>query len=370
MVHIPPISTVKLKQAVAATSVYGNGERTLTELGEPLEVGPGGVAFLISEMFLNDIPHTKASALVVQSKLAKKVLERLPATVGICIECDDAYLGLANFTKIIRDMDPTLDWQLGGSADIPVHPSASIDPTVRLGAGVIVSERASIGAGSTVLGNAVIGPEVRIGRDCVIFPGVVIYPRTTVGDRVRVHANAVLGSDGFGYARISQGSVKIWHIGKLVIGDDVEIGPGTMIDRGTIKDTIIENGVKIDNLVHIGHNGHVKAHATICAQVGTAGNVTIGYGAIVGGKVGVADKLEIGDHAMVGPLSGVARDVKPGEQVMGGLRAIPVREWRRLLILVEQLPDLYHRVKTLEGLRDQAPTKDALQKTEFSGKRK
>lgn len=370
MVRIPPISTVKLKQAVAAIAVHGNGELTLTELGEPSEVGPGGVAFLISEKFLNDVPHTKASALVTQSKFAKKVLTRIPATVGICIECDDAYLGLAHFTKIIRDMDPVSDWQLDGPAEIPLHPSASIDPTARLGPGVIVSERVSIGAGSTVLGNAAIGPEVRIGRDCVIFPGVVIYPRTTVGDRVRVHANAVLGSDGFGYARASHQSVKIWHIGRLVIGDDVEIGSGTTIDRGTIKDTIIENGVKIDNLVHIGHNGHIKAHATICAQVGTAGNVTIGYGAIMGGQVGVADKLVIGDHAMVGPLSGVAKDVKPGEQVMGGLRAIPVREWRKLVVLVEQLPELYRRVRKLERPRDKTPTTNTLSKSRVSRERK
>ena len=370
MVSIPPISTVKLKQAVAATAVHGSGEFTLTELGEPSEVGTGGVAFLISEKFLNDVPHTKASALVTQSKFAKKVLAKIPATVGICIECDDAYLGLAHFTKMIRDMDPVSDWQLDGPVEIPLHPSASIDPTARLGPGVIVSARASIGAGSVVLGNAVIGPEVRIGRDCVIFPGVVIYPRTTLGDRVRVHANAVLGSDGFGYARASHESVKIWHIGKLVVGDDVEIGAGTTIDRGTIKDTIIENGVKIDNLVHIGHNGYVKAHATVCAQVGTAGNVTIGYGAIVGGKVGVADKLVIGDHAMVGPMSGVARDVKPREQVMGGLRAIHLREWRKLVVLIEQLPELYRRVRNLEGPRDKAPTTNASKKSKGSRERK
>jgi UDP-3-O-[3-hydroxymyristoyl] glucosamine N-acyltransferase len=360
MVRIPPISTLTLKQAVAATAVHGNGDLTVTELGEPSEVGANGVAFLISEMFLNDIPHTKASALVIQSKLVEKVLEKLPASVGICIECDDAYLGLAHFTKIIRDMDPVSDWQLDGTADIPVHPSANIDPTVRLGPGVIVSERASIGAGSAVLGHAVIGPEVRIGRDCVIFPGVVIYPRTTIGNRVRVHANAVLGSDGFGYARTSQESVKIWHLGKVVIGDDVEIGAGTMIDRGTIKDTIIENGVKIDNLVQIGHNDHIKAHATLCGQVGLSGNVTIGYGAILAGRVGVADKLKIGDYAMVGPMSGVTTDVKPGAQVMGFQRAIPIREWQKLVILFERLPNLYRRIKKLEGPHDKASSTDAL----------
>jgi len=359
MVRIVPTSTVELKLAVAATAVRGDGERILTELGEPSEVGPDGVAFLISTKFLNDVPNTKASVLVIQSTLAAKVSARLPATVSICIECEDAYLGLAHFTKKIRDKDPVSDWQMVCLAGTPVHPSASIDPTVRLGPGVIVGERASIGMGSIVLGNAVIGPEARIGSDCVIFPGVVIYPRTTVGDRVRIHANAVVGSDGFGYARGSQGSVKIWHLGKVAIGDDVEIGAGTMIDRGTIKDTVIENGVKIDNLVHIGHNGHVKAHATLCAQVGMAGNVTVGRYAILGGKVAVADKLEIGDHSMVGPMSGIARDVKPGEKLMGAQRALPLQEWRKLVILFEGLPELYRRVKTLEKKHDGVTPKDA-----------
>jgi UDP-3-O-[3-hydroxymyristoyl] glucosamine N-acyltransferase len=366
MVRIPPVSTVALKQAVAATAVHGEGEYMLTELGEPSEVGPGGVAFVVSETFLNDIPNTKASALVIQARLAEKIFARLPATLGLCIACEDAYLGLAHFTKIIRDSDPVSDWQLNGRADVAVHPSAKIDPTVRLGPGVIVSERASIGANSTILGNAVIGPEVRIGRDCVIFPGVVIYPRTTIGDRVRVHANAVLGSDGFGYARAPQGSVKIWHIGTVVIGDDVEIGAGSMIDRGTIKDTIIENGAKIDNLVQIGHNGHVKAHATLCAQVGMSGNVTVGTGAILCGKVGVADKLVIGDHAVVGPMSGVAQDVKPGEQMMGGPRAIPLRDWRKVVLLMERLPELFRRTKRLEDSHELAATTNALRKPKFS----
>jgi UDP-3-O-[3-hydroxymyristoyl] glucosamine N-acyltransferase len=173
-----------------------------------------------------------------------------------------------------------------------------------------------------------------------------------VGNRVRIHANAVLGSDGFGYARGPRGAVKIWHFGNVVVGDDVEIGAGATIDRGTLKDTIIDEGAKLDNLVHIGHNGYVKSHAILCAQVGLSGNVTVGSGAILAGKVGVADKIEIGDGAIIGPASGVSKDVKPGEILMGKHRAKPRREWWKLVRLFERLPELFERVKNLEQSRD------------------
>ena len=147
----------------------------------------------------------------------------------------------------------------------------------------------------------------------------------------------MIGADGFGYARGPQGSVKIWHLGRVVIEDDVEIGAGTMIDRGTLKDTIIERGAKIDNLCQIGHNGHVKAHAILCAQVGMAGNVTVGRGAILAGKVGVADKIEIGDGALVGPMTGISkRCVKPKASRLWAsiLPAGRDAKWWRLMALI------------------------------------
>lgn len=349
MVQISPISSEELKQAVQGTVLRGNGEHTITEIGDPLDVGPGGVAFFISESYLKSISQTKASVLVVQSAFAERIADLIPETVHLCIECQDAYLGLANFTKKIQDTDDVSDWRLSDATSAAIHPTAKIDPNAQIGPGVIIGERAVIGTGSVVLGNVAIGPEVQIGSNCLIFPGVVLYPRTVVGNRVRIHANAVIGSDGFGYARGPHGSVKIWHLGKVVVGDDVEIGAGTTIDRGTIKDTIIEKGAKIDNLVQIGHNGHVKAHAIICAQVGLAGNVTIGHGAIMAGKSAVADKVAIGDGAVVGPMSGISKNVRPGEQMMGQQRARPVRDWRKLTVLFERLPELYDRVKRLEG---------------------
>lgn len=353
MVNFKPIPAKALVEAVSGTVLVNRlGERLedeVTEIGEPLEVGPEGVAFIISEAFLKDVPSTQAKILVVQMAFAERVQQQLPTSVKLCVGCPDAYLGLAFVSGLIAKNDPLLDWQLPATAAIAIHPTAKVDSSARIGPGVVIGERAAVGPRTTIIANAVLGPETQVGADSMLFPGVVLYPRTQIGNRVRLHSNVVLGSDGFGYARGPQGSVKIWHLGRVRVGDDVEIGANTAVDRGTIKDTVIEKGVKIDNLVQIGHNGHVKSHAILCAQVGMAGNVTIGRGAILAGKVGVADKVEIGDGALVGPMSGLSKDIKPGEQVMGQQPARPRREWWRLIVLFEKLPELYERVKKLEG---------------------
>jgi UDP-3-O-[3-hydroxymyristoyl] glucosamine N-acyltransferase len=351
MVKFPAIAGARLLESVSGRVLKGDPSAVkVSHLAEPAEAGDDGVAFIIAESFLKELPTTKVGTLVVQEAFAERVLERLPPTVRLCIACKDAYVGLAAFSRVVAENVPSGDWKIGeGEGERRIHPTAEIATTARLGVGVVVGAHAKIGANTSVLANAVIGPECRIGQDCVIFPGVVLYPRTQIGDRVRLHANVVLGSDGFGYARGPQGSVKIWHLGRVIVGDDVEIGAGTTIDRGTMKDSIIESGAKIDNLCQIGHNGHVKSHAILCAQVGMAGNVTVGRGAILAGQVGVADKVEIGDGAVVGPKSGLSKDINPGEVVMGQQPARPRREWWKLVALFERLPDLNDRLKKLEA---------------------
>lgn len=353
MVNTPKISAKKIADSVRGTILLDrsgeDGALEVSQLGEPLEAGPHGLTFVISESYIKDVAQTKAGVVVAQAAFAEKVAALLPATVRVLISCADAYLGLALLSKVLADADSLGDWRVAQDREIgAIHPTAEIDPTARLGVGVTVGEGARIGARTVVLANVCIGPGVTMGTDCVIFPGAVLYPKTRIGNRVRLHANVVLGSDGFGYARGDQGSVKIWHLGCVIVEDDVEIGAGTMVDRGTMKDTVIERGAKIDNLCQIGHNGHVRAHAILCAQVGMAGNVTVGRGAILAGKVGVADKIEIGDGAIVGPMSGLSKDVKAGDVFMGQQPAKPRREWWRLMALIDRLPDLFDRVKTLE----------------------
>lgn len=352
MVKISPISTEVIAETVRGSVVLNRLESgevlKAAQLGEPLEVGADGVAFVISESYVKDVPGSKAGILVVQAALVEKIMPILPSSVRVVITTADAYLGLAHLSKVVSDAMPYGDWSLCARTEAQIHSSARIDPTAKISTGAYICEGVEIGARTLVLPHAIVGPGVVIGQDCIVFPGVVLYPKTQVGHRVRLHANVVLGSDGFGYARGPQGSVKIWHLGRVVVQDDVEIGSGTTVDRGTIGDTVIERGAKIDNQVQIGHNGYVKAHAILCAQVGMAGNVVIGAGAILAGKVGVADKLEIGDGAIIGPMSGLSKDVKPKEIIMGQQPAKPRREWWKLMALIERLPDLFDRIKKIE----------------------
>lgn len=358
MVSFKPIGAARIIEIVSGSVLSSDSksvgisqsEFEISELGEPLEVGPRGVSFIISDAFIKDVASTRAAMLIIHAALAEKVMPLVSATVKVCAVAKDAYLGLALFSKVIAQSDRVWDWRPETSGGAAINPSAEIDASVVVSPGVVISEDVKIAARTVLLPNCVIGPKAQIGSDCVIFPGVVIYPRTVVGARVRIHANSVIGSDGFGYARGAQGSVKIWHLGKVVIGDDVEIGSGTMIDRGTMKDTIIEEGAKIDNLVQIGHNGHVGAHAVLCGQTGLAGNVTVGAGAILAGKVGVADKLRIGKGAIVGPFSGLSKDVGDGEVVMGVIPARPRREWWNMVAQIDKLSEVFDRLKKLEKL--------------------
>ncbi len=206
-----------------------------------------------------------------------------------------------------------------------VHPGAFVDPSARLGEGVVVHPGCWVGA------------RCEIGAGTVLFPNVVLYPDTRMGARCRIHAGAVLGSDGFAYQPGPEGPRKIPHIGGLVIGDDVEIGANSTVDRGMLEDTVIGAGTKLDNLVQVGHNVRLGRAVVIAAQSGIAGSVTIGDGALLGGQSGVVDHVRIGAGARVGAQSGVGKDVAPGEAVLGS-PAMPAALARRVFAVLRRLP--------------------------------
>lgn len=200
-----------------------------------------------------------------------------------------------------------------------VHPSATVE------------QGAVLSVGSRVEAGAYVGPEVRIGADCWIGPRAVILSHTTLGDRVRVQAGAVLGSDGFGFVRAEQGYLGFPQIGTLTIGDDVEIGAGTTIDRGALEATVIGRGTKIDNLVHIAHNCQIGEDVLMAAQVGIAGSSIIGDGAILGGQVGIGEHAFVGKGVILGGSAGVLshKRVEGPGVVFWGTPAQPVRDYLR-----------------------------------------
>ncbi|MBU6411921.1 MAG: UDP-3-O-(3-hydroxymyristoyl)glucosamine N-acyltransferase [Planctomycetes bacterium] len=200
-----------------------------------------------------------------------------------------------------------------------VHPSAQVDPSAIIGPECTIGPDAKIGAEVLIKERCSVGASCTIGDCSTLHPGVVLYAHTQVGQRVIVHANAVLGSDGFGYRfdPAKGGLAKIPHVGNVMIGDDVEIGANTCIDRAKFGSTRIGDGTKIDNLVQIGHGCQIGRSVVICGQVGLAGSVTIGDGVMLGGQVGVADQRQIGSGAMVAAQSGVESDIPPKSRVIG-----------------------------------------------------
>ncbi|MFZ1990572.1 MAG: UDP-3-O-(3-hydroxymyristoyl)glucosamine N-acyltransferase [Alphaproteobacteria bacterium] len=215
-----------------------------------------------------------------------------------------------------------------------IDESAKLAVGAQLGAGAVVGAGAEIGQGTVVAPNAVIGPGVLIGRNCRIGANVSIT-HTLIGDRVIVHPGTSLGQDGFGFIGSSRGHIKVPQLGRVIIQDDVEIGACVTVDRGALGDTVIGEGTKIDNLVHIGHNCRIGRHALIAGQVGLSGSVTIGDFVMLGGQAGVADHRKIGDFARVAAKGGVMTDV-PERETFAGFPARPRFKWLREVAWVEK----------------------------------
>jgi len=224
----------------------------------------------------------------------------------------------------------------------------SIGPFVVIGENVAVGDRVAIHSGVFIGDNSI------VGDDSVIYPNVCIYEGTTVGRRVILHSGVVVGSDGFGYVKDGDTHFKIPQVGGVTIGDDVEIGANSTIDRATIGQTVIKRGVKIDNLVQVAHNVAIGENSVIVAQVGIAGSTRVGRNVILAGQVGVADHIEIGDNAIVGAQAGVGKSISPN-QVVQGSPSMPHKDFLRSSLLIPRLPhikrtldELVRRIKQLE----------------------
>jgi UDP-3-O-[3-hydroxymyristoyl] glucosamine N-acyltransferase len=235
-----------------------------------------------------------------------------------------------------------------------VHPTAVLGKGVALGADVAVGPYAVLGDGTTVGdrarigGHTVIGARCRIGADALLHPHVTIYDGVIVGERVILHAGARIGSDGFGYAFTGGGHHKVPQVGGCVVEDDVEIGANTCVDRGSIGDTVIGRGSKLDNQVHVAHNVRMGPHCVITAQVGIAGSTTLGAGVQMGGQSGTLGHLTIGDRVGIGAGAGVYHDVPAGGTVLGS-PAGDIKVMRRAWALIPRLPELFKRLRALEG---------------------
>ncbi len=323
--------------ALVRGKVIGD-EALLIESARPLKLaGPSDITFLQDTGKANQLADSAACAVVTPVGM--------PANGKAMIQVEDP---LDAFIAIVQSFQAPHK-----SKKSVVDPRAAIDYSVVLGVNVSVGAFAVVGEG-TVIGdgcrihpNATIGPNCVLGKDAVVHPGAVLYEGTVVGDRSIIHANAVIGADGFGYRFRDGKHEKIPQLGNVVIGEDVEVGAGTTIDRGTFQPTEIGEGTKIDNLVQIAHNCRIGKHNLLVSQMGIAGSSTTGQYVVVAGQVGIRDHVNIGEGAVIGAKAGVTSDIPAGQRVLGA-PARPEGDQKRVLMSLEKLPQLRRDVKALQ----------------------
>jgi UDP-3-O-[3-hydroxymyristoyl] glucosamine N-acyltransferase len=303
------------------------------------EASPGQVTFLSNPRYTPRVQTTRASAIYVGESV------EVGRTIAV-LRARDPYLA---YTRALRLFHPEPEFKPF------VHPSAVIDPTAQvaadvwIGACACVGHDVQIGSNVRIFPNATIYDGVRVGAGSVIHSGAVLREGTQLGERVIVHNNAVIGSDGFGYAKDEEGRwLKIPQTGIVVVEDDVEIGAGTTIDRASVGETRILRGAKIDNLVQVGHSCTVGEDTLLCAQVGLAGSSRIGRRVILAGQAGVAGHLSIGDDAVVTAKSATSHDV-PAGKVISGIPAFDNRDWLRSTAAFRRLGEMQRTLRSLEA---------------------
>ncbi len=296
------------------------------------EAGAGHVTFFNNPKYLKNFLKTRATACFVSEKYA----ERTPDGV-IALVSDDPYRSFA--LSLSMFYPESVRPRTMGSADTGfaggIHQSAELEDNVTVEPGAVVGPEARIGSGTVIAAGASIGYRVCIGRDCYIGPNSTVI-HALVGDRVVLHAGVRIGQDGFGFAMGPTGHLKVPQIGRVIIQDNVDIGANSAVDRGALKDTIIGEGTRIDNMVQIGHNVVIGRNCVIVALVGIAGSVELGDGVVLGGQVGISGHVKIGAGAQIAATASVRSNVPPGTK-WGGTPAIPLSQWFREIALVQKL---------------------------------
>ncbi len=326
-------------------TVEGDPETRLNTIAKIEEGHEGALSFLSNPKYEQFIYTTGSSAILVRNDF--KPAKEIKATL---IRVEDPYKAVAMLLTM---------YEQAKAVKKGIHPTAVIDETASVGKDVyigpyaVVSENAIIGDGCNLYPHVYIGDRVKVGKNCTLQPGVKVYKECIIGNDCILHAGAVIGADGFGYAPlVGNNYMKIPQIGNVILEDNVELGANTCIDRATMGSTLIHRGVKIDNLVQIGHNVEIGENTVMAAQTGIAGSTKLGKNCMLGGQVGIVGHISIADGCRIGAQSGVSEQVKEENANIFGYPAINSRQFIRNHIYILRLPELNKKVDELSKAVD------------------
>lgn len=341
-----PLTAAELAQRFGGQLV-GDGNFQLQRFCPPAQAGPADAAFVVHERLASLLADCRAGLVVLPPSLREQA-----ARFQAAIVVPDPYLFFAQASQCLVQM--TRQAQVTSSQ---IHPTAVIAPTaklgqrIRIGAGVVVEDRVVVGDDTDIGAQSMVGEGSEIGAGGLLHPRVTIGPGVQIGQRVVLQSGAVIGSDGFGYAPDAEKRwVKIPQLGGVVLGDDVEVGANTVIDRGTLTPTRLGHGVKLDNLVQVAHNVEIGDHTAIAGCVGIAGSAKIGRYCQIGGAAGILGHLQIADGTIIGPMSLVMSSIETADKYVGIMPLAPAAQWERSAALIRRLPEMR---KTLSRLARQ-----------------
>ena len=330
-VRSPPIRLAELADRLGAgIASPANGESLIEDVRPLAEAQPEHLTFLDNRKYMPQLRETRAGACLIVPEFADRVP---PGTVALALKAP--YRGFATALQIFYPDALQPKAALAAAGEPLVHPSAEIAEGAQVEPGAVIGREARIGKGTTVAAGALVGYRVVVGEGCYIGPGVSLT-HAIVGNRVLLHAGVRIGQDGFGFAMGPQGHLKVPQIGRVLLHDDVEIGANSCVDRGALKDTVIGQGTKIDNLVQIGHNVVIGRHCVIVGQTGISGSTELGDFVVMGGQSGAVGHIKVGSGAQIAG-GGHAKDDVPAGARMGGTPAVPMAEWARQIAALKRL---------------------------------
>jgi UDP-3-O-[3-hydroxymyristoyl] glucosamine N-acyltransferase len=320
----------------------GDGGSRIAGVGTLAGAGPGQIAFLANSGYRKQLPATRAGAVVLRAADAADC----PSP---CLLADDPYAAFARIAALFETRPAAT---AGVHPSAVVEPGATVDPGASIGPLCHVAASARIGAGARLGPGCLVGEDCEVGPDCELIARVTLVARVRLGKRVRLHPGAVLGAEGFGLAMAEGRWLKVPQLGGVVVGDDCEVGANTTIDRGAIEDTVLEEDVRLDNLIQVGHNVHIGAHTAMAGCVAVAGSTRIGRYCLVGGGAGFVGHLEIGDRVRIGARSLVTHSLSGPGDYTSGTPLQPTRQWRRNAARFKQLDELARKIAPLPPAED------------------